>query len=363
MRLIIFMIAIFSVFEAAGQNKKIKNEFKEPTPREELHNELANECFNSHKYNRLQRLKIYPFNKAKEIKLISFKADDFIPVKNKNINYSRVIESQILSPGQTDELTDILYNIGFDPNFKVENRVMDYASCYEPRNGILFLNSEGKAFEFIEMCFGCDKTRTSSNKVKEGVFCSRKFDLLKYFFQNTGIKYGFTRNPILSYSEIFEKKDTSELLYQTRMKLQSKVINGADLSRLNDTEQKVFFLFNAQEFGSGNISGFVDFYYNYSGGFYQETATVLAEVGATTTLSALKSSILQWPGKTIPKSRASRRKILYSIVNKAVPKWKALEASLYFHQTNDPEGVFTRKEDLDALIFNYLIAQKERLKD
>lgn len=360
MRLIVFMIAILSVFEAAGQNKKIKKGFLEPTPREELNNELGNECFNSHKYNRLQRLNIYPFNKAKEIKIISFKADDFIPVKNKNIDYSRVIDSQILNPGQTDELTDILYNIGFDPNFKVENRVMDFSPCYEPRNGILFLNSKGKAFEFIEMCFGCNKTRTSSNKVKEGIFCSQKFSLLKDFFQNTGIKYGLTRDSILNYSEIFEKKDTSELLHQTRMKLESKVINADDLSRLNDTEQKLFFLFNAQKFYIGPI---VDFYYNYSGGFYRETAIVLAEVGATTTLAALKSSILQWPGKTIPKSRASRRKILYDIVNKAVPKWKAIEASLYFHQTDDPEWVFTQKEDLDSLIFNYLMAHKDLLKD
>lgn len=363
MRLIVFMMMILSVFEAAGQNKKLRDEFLEPTPREELHHELANECFNSHKYNRLQRLKIYPFNKAKEIKLISFKADHFIPVKKKNIDYSRVIESQILNSDQTDELTDILHNVGFDPNFKVKYRIIDSYKCYEPRNGILFLNSEGKAFEFIEICFECHGTRSSSKKVKEGIFCNQKFSLLKEFFQSTGIKYGLKRNPILNYPEIFEMKDTTELLYQTRIKLESKVINGVDLSQLNDIEQKLFFLFNAQEFYSGRISGFVDFYYNYSGGFYQETAALLAEVGATTTLTALKSSILQWPGQTIPKDRATRRKILYSIVDKVVPKWKALEEDLYFHQTDDPEGVFTQKEDLDGLIFNYLIAHKGLLKD
>lgn len=365
MRLIIFMMSILSVFEAAGQNKKLKNEFLEPTPREELHHELANECFNSHKYNRLQRLKIYPFNKAKEIKLISFKADDFIPVKNKNIDYSRVNESQLLNPGQTDELTNILHNVGYDPNFKVKYRITNLYKCYEPRNGILFLNSEGKAFEFIEICFECHGTRSSSNKVKEGIFCNQKFSLLKDFFKNTGIKYGLTRDPILSYPEILQLKDTSDLLHQTRIKLENKVINGDDISRLSNTEQKLLFLFNAREIYNGHIlgSGFVDFYYNYSGNFYKETSALLAEVGATQTLAALKSSILQWPEKIIPKNRVNRRKMLYSIVNKAVPIWLALEKGLYLRQIDDSGEVLIQKEDLDGLIFNYLIANKDLLKD
>lgn len=363
MRLIIFMMAILSVFEAAGQNKKLKNEFLEPTPREELHHELANECFNSHKYNRLQRLKIYPFNKAKEIKLISFKADDFIPVKNKNIDYSRVNESQLLNPGQTDELTNILHNVGYDPNFKVKYRITNLYKCYEPRNGILFLNSEGKAFEFIEICFECHGTRSSSNKVKEGIFCNQKFSLLKDFFKNTGIKYGLTRDPILSYPEILQLKDTSDLLHQTRIKLENKVINGDDISRLSNTEQKLLFLFNSQIIYRVTGSGLLEFYFNYSGEFYQQTASILAEVGAVETLAALKSSILQWPGENLPKSRAARRKILYRIVNEVAPKWQTIEKGLYLRQIDDSGEVLIQKEDLDGLIFNYLIANKDLLKD
>jgi len=361
MRFIIFVFLLLAFGKVMAQSDQIF----EPSPKERLLMEMANECINTHKYDRKQRLNFYPFNEASRIEIISFKKEYLIPVKKRKAIYADIHEHLELSTHQIDTLTDIFYNVNYDPTIKLDTRMIDEYKCYEPRNGILFFNSKGEAFEFIEICFDCHKTRSSSKKVIEGEYCNQKFDLLKGLFKSTGIKYvEDEKHAILSYDEIL-KMDTIDLLSALKSKLDDKRRNAELSDRLTPVESEMFFLLNARDIYGGNIvrSGLVDFYYNYSGEFPQQTAWALAEVGANKTLAVLNSSLIQWPLGKVPSTVAERRKELLVIANKAVPKWQVLEADLYFRDEKDPDGILTRKEDLDGLIFSYIMARKELLKD
>lgn len=134
-----------------------------------------------------ERLTNYPFNIAKNVMLVSFDDTlDYLPIKNDTVCLSKLAEIKTLSNIEIDSLTSLLYNIG------VKGNRYSYtpAACYSPRNAILFLNSDGKAFEFIEICFECQRTRESSKKIYNGISCNQKFDILKYFFAQKGIGKG-----------------------------------------------------------------------------------------------------------------------------------------------------------------------------
>ena len=50
--------------------------------------------------------------------------------------------------------------------------------------------SDGKAFEFIELCFECSGLRLSSEKIKTGEFCDQKYEMIKDFFLRHGVEFG-----------------------------------------------------------------------------------------------------------------------------------------------------------------------------
>lgn len=363
MRLMIFALLLFTFGKVIAQSGKLGS-FVELSPREELLMEMANECINTQKYDRIQRLGFYPFNRASRIQILSFKDDNFIPVQHRKVDYSRVYEYRDLSVDQVDTLTDILYNLDYDPNIKSRTRITEEYKCYDPRNGILFLNANGGAFEFIEVCFECHKTRSSSKRIIEGTYCNQKFDLLKNFFRTTGIKYVEDESyAIRSFDELL-KMDTVDLLSGFKKKLAAKLGNAEIKGCLTAVESKVFFLLNAIDIYGTRLmrSGLVDFYYNGSGAFSQQTADALAEVGAVKTLAVLNSSLKDWPGGKVPSGITVRRKELLAMANDVFPKWQALQAELYFHDEKDPDYVLTGKEDLNGIIFGYIMDQKGLLK-
>lgn len=376
MRLLFFITFLLSVFHIKAQVNSTETEDDiNITPKDDLMSELANECFHSNGYNRVQRLAMYPFNKANSIKIISFNtANDitFIPVKKHIVDYSRVKESQTLGVDKRDELTDILYNIGFTPDINPRFKFIGEYKCYEPRNGILFLDQRGKAFEFIEICFACQKTRTSSRRVKEGTYCNQKFELLNDFFRRAGIKYGISIAQVLTYSEILKlDTDTAALLSALRAKLDRKII-GDNLDRLTAIEKNLFFLLNASNiYRSGRFnSGIENFYVEHSGAFHSETIAILAEIGSVHTLSALQAAVLQWPGSNVPKDIMVRRKKMIEMANKAVSAWQDIEYTLYIREdvvlpgeNTVSHSELTKKEDLDGLIINYIMKHKDFLKN
>lgn len=364
MRLMIFVLLLFAFGRVMAQSGK-PGSFAELSPREEFLMEMANECVSTQRYDRIQRLGFYPFNRASRIQILSFKDDNFIPVQHRKVDYSRLYEYRDLSVDQIDTLTDILYNLDYDPNIKSSTRITGEFKCYEPRNGILFLNAKGEAFEFIEICFECLKTRSSSKRIIEGTYCNQKFDLLKNFFRTVGIGYVEGESyAIRSYDELL-KMDTVDLLSGFKKKLAAKLGNAKISARLTDVESKIFFLLNARDIYDAGLvrSGLVDFYYKNSGEFSQQTANALAEVGAGKILAVLTSSLKDWPGGKVPLGTTARRKELLAMANDVFPKWEALQAELYFHDEKDHDYVLTEKEDLNGIIFGYILAQKGLLKE
>lgn len=153
------------------------------------------QCIKKNLLSVKERNKNYPFNKAAKIELISFidTTTDFptsIPVKNKKLEQAKVREQKIINDEQIDELTNILYNIGRTPVPNLQYTTNSSSSCYEPRNGIIFMNSRGDIFEYIEICFACRKSRISSRKVKIGEDCEQKFNILRDFFIKNGLQFG-----------------------------------------------------------------------------------------------------------------------------------------------------------------------------
>jgi hypothetical protein len=150
------------------------------------------ECKVKNKYTLEDRLKNYPFGTATEIRLVSFShrpdttiVEYSLPETNGTVDLSRMTESVTMDKATIDSLTHILFNVGF----RGKTLTTEVYMCYSPRNAILFIDSEGKVFEFIELCFECHNNRLSSPIVKTGEFCSDKYNIIKDFFMRQGIKF------------------------------------------------------------------------------------------------------------------------------------------------------------------------------
>jgi hypothetical protein len=197
-------IYLFSVLNLFGQKKNVQ---QYATEKQQEAFDRSHDCLKYVSKPFAQRLKNYPFSNAAQIQLVSFGRQvdtlngafvvsdkDSLPRKNDTICYSRLFEVKNLTYSQVDKLTDILYNYGYRSKPKDDGLIYieTIIQCYFPRNAILFLDANGKAFEFIEICFECEKTRKSSARISLGVMCNQKMDLLKDFFKGVGLEYGIT---------------------------------------------------------------------------------------------------------------------------------------------------------------------------
>ncbi|MFP5040941.1 hypothetical protein [Parasediminibacterium sp. JCM 36343] len=115
---------------------------------------------------------------------------DSLPRLNDTVCYSKLIEIKPITFHQVDKLTDILYNYGYAGPIHVGSIPL----CHNPRNAILFLDTKGKVFAYVEVCFECSNTKESSPKISLGQMCDEKMRMLKNFFKSVGIEYGILRN-------------------------------------------------------------------------------------------------------------------------------------------------------------------------
>lgn len=144
-----------------------------------------------------KRMKLYPFNAATKIQMISWgervdttygEFDSYqysFAKKNDTVCYSKCKEIITLNKKQIDQLSFLMYNIGM----KDTKAGLSVNSCYNPRNAIIFLDKKGKILEYIELCFECQQVRFSKN-ANLGLRCAQKLDLLKALFRKVGIKHG-----------------------------------------------------------------------------------------------------------------------------------------------------------------------------
>jgi hypothetical protein len=212
-KILFFAIVFINAFTTFAQHSSHKR--KKYSPHPIYINEKYVQCLRKNKYSPTQRLKFYPFNKAKQVKLVAFENYEAIepnysvligdtikkrpnwdslqatknPFKKPGVDYSTFKEIKTLDKTHVNQLTDLLYNIGYAGPKQQE---IGY-NCYEPRNAILFIDSQGCTFAYVEICFECHQYRTSTNRVKMGEFCEQKFDLIKSYFKTAGIQLGITK--------------------------------------------------------------------------------------------------------------------------------------------------------------------------
>lgn len=143
----------------------------------------------------------FPFSQVSVVELVSFKnifsttiledgtsvnvLKDRLPRKNGKVDYQEIIERTSLTNKQIDQLVDILYNF----SRRDKSGVLDLPGCYDPRNAVVFLDTEGDITEVLEICFSCMGYDTD-HQTDFGDFCEGKYDMLKDFFIQNGISYG-----------------------------------------------------------------------------------------------------------------------------------------------------------------------------
>jgi hypothetical protein len=184
------LIAVSSVVYAQDHLR-----LRPPTAEEGRIAERNHSCVHRNTYTAEQRLSFYPFNRAKQVRLVSFldstANENALPLKNDTVDYRRLIEIKTLDKAQIDKLTDIMYNIGE----RAPNMIADPgAACYNPHNAILFADKTGHTFAYVEVCFECQRYRASSGKLKMGDFCAEKYNLLKEYFASLKVKIGITED-------------------------------------------------------------------------------------------------------------------------------------------------------------------------
>lgn len=154
-------------------------------------------CLKCKKINSLtieQRNEKFQFKNSAKIAYVSFPEtkDTSIEKYFENLkpnpdtfNIIDFYEVKFLNSDQINQLSDLVYNIGFRKNINGGRS----ANCYFPHNAILFLNDENELLGYMEICFDCHKYRSSSDHYTLGEECSSKINLLRSLFEEAGITY------------------------------------------------------------------------------------------------------------------------------------------------------------------------------
>jgi hypothetical protein len=192
--ILLLIIAIPSL--TIAQTKRQLNRFPyvdRLTKRQEKQQERNVNCMVTTKYSIKELREFYPFNTASSVSIVSFHSDtaftNRLPLVNGEIDYAQIRETRILDRGEIDSLASILYNV----TYRGEIFIISGTGCYNPRNAVLFFDSNNHLLEFIELCFECHGQRLSSEKISLGDLCSQKSDMIKDFFFRQGIKVGTTK--------------------------------------------------------------------------------------------------------------------------------------------------------------------------
>ena len=183
MKLKLFLTILCSSLSAFGQKSS-----------EEKTADKNSVCNYKNTYSTQDRNSFYPFNQASKILLISFDDPNVVvnslPVNNKILDSSKVKEIKSLTVNEINNLSDILYNNSFINN--KFPKIANEASCYNPRNAILFINEKAEVYDYIEICFTCNRIEFSSKKIKVWDNCTQKNNLIKEFFKSMGFKIGLS---------------------------------------------------------------------------------------------------------------------------------------------------------------------------
>jgi hypothetical protein len=148
-----------------------------------------------------ERVKVYPFNRAVSIQFVAYRTSfddgyetEGMPIQDSVICFEDLLEVKTLTLKQVEYFSDLVVNYNFHPK---SNRINIVDDCYDPRNGILFFDVNGKVFEYVDICFDCHHVYGKNYSEPFGNFCSNKFSLILNLFKQVGIEYGITTTEML----------------------------------------------------------------------------------------------------------------------------------------------------------------------
>jgi hypothetical protein len=194
---------------AKHQHKKAITPLQEYKKRWEKHPASYDDCVFNNRFSLKQRLAKYPFSKAAKIVAVSYKWNVRAPdvlindtttklpdtvfrsdlhVEHGKLNYSSLKEIKMLTSTQVSSLTRIIYNTAY--RRKCSHMPDPGYACYNPRNAILFYDKNGRIYDYLEVCFECEKISSLSDRITIGMNCTQKLDLFKQFLVDVGIRYG-----------------------------------------------------------------------------------------------------------------------------------------------------------------------------
>lgn len=169
---------------------------------ERNHKRSDDDCIFNDKFSLAARLSKYPFSKAVKIAVVSYPSWMSISINEKykdgsfkeglhvikgKLYRSSIKEYVTLNTSQRDNLTNIIFNTAFR---KTGYNEIEKAACFDPRNAILFYDNRGQIFDYIEICFECKNDVSFSKKIDIGTLCNQKYDMLKKFLIDVGLKHG-----------------------------------------------------------------------------------------------------------------------------------------------------------------------------
>lgn len=173
MKCFIFILTLLTTIGCYGQNNSNEDKGKRLTITE------------------IKRLS--PFDKTETIKLVSFKfdatqtnpliAEPEIPKTNGQLDMTKMFEVKTLNDKQEDKLLNILMNTK-------PPKTGEVVFCYEPRNGIVFLDRDEQILGYIEICFECLKYKVDPDTIKIPTLNKNGLDKLKKLFLDNGIVFG-----------------------------------------------------------------------------------------------------------------------------------------------------------------------------
>ncbi|WP_448634624.1 hypothetical protein [Pedobacter panaciterrae] len=180
-------------------------------------NEEYSDCAFYNKYTAKQRLAKYPFSKTAKILAVSYKYQglDTEPADNKEVQSPKrglhinngVLDTTTLIKIKTldSKQIDVLTNLIFNTNYKKKDAMHSIMSgkCFEPRNAFIFLDSNAQVLDYLEICFTCYQSRSSSDKFDIGILCTQKYQMLSDYFKNIGVVYG-------TFGRDYHEEDTKE---------------------------------------------------------------------------------------------------------------------------------------------------------
>jgi hypothetical protein len=148
-----------------------------------------------------ERVKVYPFNRAVSIQFVAYRGtsvddgynSDGMPIQDSVICFEDLLEVKTLTLKQVEYFSDLVVN----QRASHMDSIVAIADCYDPRNGILFFDADGKVFEYVDICFECSHVYGKNYRDPFGAFCSNKFSLIRDLFEEVGIEYGITTTEML----------------------------------------------------------------------------------------------------------------------------------------------------------------------